>query len=95
MRRTADRLLGPDYQWSILGAGRSQMSLATMGATMGSHVRVGLEDSLWIEPKELATSNAQQVTKIRTALEALSFEIATPEDARKMLGLKGAAAVSF
>jgi uncharacterized protein (DUF849 family) len=95
MRRTADRLLGQDYQWSILGAGKAQMSLATMGATMGSHVRVGLEDSLWIEPKELATSNAQQVRKIRAALEALSFEIATPDEARKMLGLKGAAAVGF
>jgi uncharacterized protein (DUF849 family) len=95
MRRTADRLLGPDYLWSILGAGKAQMSLATMGATMGAHVRVGLEDSLWIEPKELATSNAQQVRKIRSALEALSFEIASPDDARKMLGLKGAAAVGF
>jgi uncharacterized protein (DUF849 family) len=95
MRRTADRLLGQDYEWSILGAGKAQMSLATMGATMGSHVRVGLEDSLWIEPKELATSNAQQVRKIRAALEALSFEIATPDDARKMLGLKGADAVGF
>ncbi|OLT23767.1 3-keto-5-aminohexanoate cleavage protein [Pseudonocardia sp. CNS-139] len=95
MRRTADRLLGTDYEWSILGAGRSQMSLATMGAMQGSHVRVGLEDSLWIEPKELATSNAQQVAKIRAALEALSFEIATPDDARKMLGLKGAGAVGF
>jgi uncharacterized protein (DUF849 family) len=95
MRRTADRLLGSDYEWSILGAGKAQMSLATMGATMGSHVRVGLEDSLWIEPKELATSNAQQVRKIRAALEALSFEIATPDDARKMLGLKGADAVGF
>lgn len=95
MRRTADRLLGQDYLWSILGAGKAQMSLATMGAMMGSHVRVGLEDSLWIEPKELATSNAQQVRKIRTALEELSFEIATPDEARKMLGLKGAAAVGF
>jgi uncharacterized protein (DUF849 family) len=95
MRRTADRLLGQDYEWSILGAGKAQMSLATMGATMGSHVRVGLEDSLWIEPKELATSNAQQVGKIRAALEALSFEIATPDEARKMLGLKGADAVGF
>ncbi|MEQ3552287.1 3-keto-5-aminohexanoate cleavage protein [Pseudonocardia nematodicida] len=95
MRRTADRLLGTDYLWSILGAGKAQMPLATMGATMGSHVRVGLEDSLWIEPKELATSNAQQVAKIRAALEALSFEIATPAEARGMLGLKGADAVGF
>lgn len=95
MRRTADRLLGDDYLWSILGAGRAQMQLATMGATMGAHVRVGLEDSLWLEPKKLAQSNAQQVSKIRSALEALSFEIATPDEARQMLGLKGADAVAF
>jgi uncharacterized protein (DUF849 family) len=95
MRRTANRLLGTGYEWSILGAGKSQMTLATMGAMQGSHVRVGLEDSLWIEPKELASSNAQQVRKIRAALEALSFEIATPDEARKMLGLKGADAVGF
>ncbi|GAB95937.1 uncharacterized protein (DUF849 family) [Kineosphaera limosa] len=95
MRRTADRLLGKDYLWSILGAGKAQMLLATQGAMMGSHVRVGLEDSLWIEPGELAVSNAAQVTKIRNALEALSFEIATPAEAREMLGLKGADQVGF
>ncbi|WP_109472320.1 3-keto-5-aminohexanoate cleavage protein [Ornithinimicrobium cavernae] len=95
MRRTADRLLGADYLWSILGAGRNQMPLATMGVQMGSHVRVGLEDSLWIEPKELARSNADQVTKIRRALEDLSYEIATPEEARQMLGLKGKDQVGF
>jgi len=89
MRRTADRLFGTDYEWSILGAGRHQIPLATIGAAMGSHVRVGLEDSLWIGPGQLATSNAQQVTKIRTILEALDLEIATPEEARKMLDLKG------
>ena len=72
MRRTADRLLGDDYEWSILGAGKNQMPLATIGAAMGSHVRVGLEDSLWIGPGQLATSNAQQVTRIRTILEALN-----------------------
>lgn len=95
MRRTADRLLGDDYEWSILGAGRNQMPLAVMGAQMGSHVRVGLEDSLWIEPKELATSNAAQVAKIRSALEDLSYEIATPDEAREMLGLKGRDKVGF
>ena len=95
MRRTADRLLGQDYLWSILGAGKAQMQLATMGATMGAHVRVGLEDSLWLEPKRLARSNAEQVTKIRRALEELSFEIATPDEARQMLGLKGADRVGF
>jgi uncharacterized protein (DUF849 family) len=95
MRRTADRLLGEDYQWSILGAGRNQMPLATIGAAMGSHVRVGLEDSLWIAPGQLAASNAEQVTRIRTILEALNFEVATPDDAREMLDLKGPDKVGF
>lgn len=95
MRRTADRLFGNDYQWSVLGAGRNQMPLATMGATMGSNVRVGLEDSLWIRPGELAKSNASQVEKIRQVLEGLSLEIATPAEAREMLALKGADQVNF
>lgn len=95
MRRTADRLFGDDYAWSILGAGKNQMSLATIGAAMGSNVRVGLEDSLWIEPGQLAASNAQQVTRIRTILEALNFEIATPDEARAMLHLKGRDNVGF
>ena len=95
MRRTADRLLGEDYQWSILGAGRNQMPLATIGAAMGSHVRVGLEDSLWIAPGQLAASNAEQVTRIRTILEALNFEVATPDEAREMLDLKGSGKVGF
>jgi uncharacterized protein (DUF849 family) len=95
MRRTADRLFGDGYEWSILGAGRSQMSLASIGAAMGSHVRVGLEDSLWIGPGQLAENNAQQVTRIRTILEALNLEIATPDEAREMLQLKGRDAVGF
>jgi uncharacterized protein (DUF849 family) len=95
MRRTADRLLGHDYQWSILGAGRNQMTLATMGAAMGANVRVGLEDSLWIGPGQLAQSNVDQVTRIRTILEALNLEVATPDEAREMLQLKGRAAVGF
>lgn len=95
MRRTADRLFGDNYQWSILGAGRNQIPLATMGAAMGSHVRVGLEDSLWIEPGKMATSNAEQVKRIRLILEALNLEIATPDEARAMLGLKGRDQVSF
>jgi uncharacterized protein (DUF849 family) len=95
MRRTADRLFGDNYQWSILGAGRNQIPLATMGAAMGSNVRVGLEDSLWIGPKQLAKSNAEQVSRIRIILEALNLEIATPDDARKMLNLKGGANVAF
>lgn len=95
MRRTADRLFGDGYEWSILGAGRNQMPLATIGAAMGSHVRVGLEDSLWISPGLLAESNAEQVTRIRTILEALNLEIATPDEARQILGLKGLDAVGF
>jgi uncharacterized protein (DUF849 family) len=95
MRRTADRLLGDGYQWSVLGAGRNQMPLASIGAAMGSHVRVGLEDSLWIGPGQLAESNAEQVTRIRTILEALNLEIATPDEAREILQLKGRDAVGF
>ena len=95
MRRTADRLFGADYEWSILGAGRNQMTLATIGAAVGSHVRVGLEDSLWIGPGQLAESNVEQVQRIRTILEALNLEIATPDEARELLQLKGRDAVGF
>lgn len=95
MRRTADRLFGSEYEWSILGAGKNQMPLATIGSAMGSHVRVGLEDSLWIGPGQLAASNAEQVTRIRTILEALNFEVATPDEAREMLSLKGRENVGF
>lgn len=89
MKSTADRLFGTQYVWSILAAGRHQIPLATMGATMGGNVRVGLEDSLTIGPGELARSNAEQVTKIRTIVEAMSLEIASPSVARDILGLKG------
>ena len=95
MRRTADRLFGSDYQWSILAAGRHQIMLATIGASMGGNVRVGLEDSIYIGPGKLAKSNADQVRKIRTILEELSLDIATPEEARKMLKLKGGDQVGF
>lgn len=95
MRRTADRLFGDNYQWSILGAGRNQIPLATMGAAMGSNVRVGLEDSLWIGPGQLASSNAEQVSRIRIILEALNLEVATPDEARAILHLKGADNVAF
>lgn len=95
MRRTADRLFGQDYQWSILGAGRNQIPLASMGASMGSNVRVGLEDSLWIAPKRLAESNADQVSQIRQVLEGLNLQIASPDEAREILQLKGAANVNF
>jgi uncharacterized protein (DUF849 family) len=95
MKRTADRLFGKDYVWSILGAGRNQIPLATMGAAQGSNVRVGLEDSLWIGPGKLAESNADQVRKIRQVLEGLSLEIATPDEARQILALKGPDRVKF
>jgi len=95
MRRTADRLFGSDYQWSILGAGRKQIELASLGATMGANVRVGLEDSLWGGPGKLAESSAEQVRTIRTVLEGLSLEIATPDEARALLGLKGRGEVAF
>ena len=95
MKRTADRLFGHEYQWSILGAGRNQMSLAATGAAQGANVRVGLEDSLWIAPGELAQSNADQVTKIRKILDGLSLEVATPNEAREMLNLKGGDNVNF
>ncbi|PUE62714.1 3-keto-5-aminohexanoate cleavage protein [Limnohabitans sp. 2KL-17] len=95
MRRTADRLFGDQYQWSILGAGKNQIPLASMGAAMGSHVRVGLEDSLWMGPSQLAQSSADQVRRIRTVLEALNLEIATPAEARQILNLKGGKQVGF
>ncbi len=95
MKLIADKLFGRDYAFSVLGAGRYQMPLITMGATMGGNVRVGLEDSLMLGPGELATSNADQVRRIRTILEALSLDIATPAEAREMLGLKGGDRVAF
>lgn len=95
MKRTADRLFGSDYHWSILGAGRSQMPLASIGAAMGANVRVGLEDSLWAGPGRMAESNATQVSIIRQVLTGLSLDIATPDEAREMLELKGADKVAF
>ena len=96
MRSTADRLFGRDnYLYSVLGAGRHQMPLLTMGAIMGANVRVGLEDNLFISPGVKATSNAEQVRKIRRILDELSMEIATPSEVREMLQLKGAANVHF
>ena len=95
MKRTADRLFGNEYSWSILGAGRNQIPLATMGAAMGANVRVGLEDSLWCGPGKLAESNAQQVSKMRQVLEGMSLEVATPDEARDILKLKGGDQVAF
>jgi 3,5-dioxohexanoate:acetyl-CoA acetone transferase len=95
MRRTADRLFGTDYRWSVLGAGRMQMPIAAMAAAMGAHVRVGLEDSLWIDKGRLAASNAEQVRRVRGIIEGLGLVPAAPDEARDMLGLKGADTVSF
>jgi uncharacterized protein (DUF849 family) len=95
MKRTADRLFGHDYLWSVLGAGRNQIPTATMSAAMGGMVRVGLEDSLWDGRGTLAASNAAQVRRIRTVIEALSLEVATPDEARQMLRLKGRQNVGF
>jgi uncharacterized protein (DUF849 family) len=95
MKRTADRLFGADYRWSVLGAGGAQMGLATTGSQMGGNVRVGLEDSLQIARGKLASSNAEQVRKIRRIIEDLGCEVATPDEAREILDLKGADRVGF
>ena len=95
MKRTADRLFGDAYRWSVLGAGRNQMAIAATAAAMGGNVRVGLEDSLWLGPGQLAKSNAEQVKKVRTIIEELGLEIASPAEAREMLELKGADRTAF
>ncbi len=95
MKRIADKLFGDSYAWSILAAGRHQMPLITMGAIMGGNVRVGLEDSLWLGRGQMAKGNAEQVGRIRTILENLSLEIATPDEARSLLALKGGDDVGF
>jgi uncharacterized protein (DUF849 family) len=95
MKRTADKLFGADYRWSVLAAGRFQMPFATQAAMLGGSVRVGLEDSLHIGRGKLAANNAEQVAKIRRILEELGHEIATPDEARAMLGLKGGDRVGF
>jgi uncharacterized protein (DUF849 family) len=96
MRRTADRLFGREnYSWSVLGAGRNQLPIAAMAASMGGNVRVGLEDSLWIGAGKLCESNAAQVKKARQIIEGLGLEIASPDDARGLLALKGGDKVAF
>ena len=95
MKRTADRLFGDQYQWSVLGAGASQMRIATQALSMGSNVRVGLEDSLWAGPGQLATSSAVQVRKVRQIIEGLGLQVATPDEARVILALKGGDKVSI
>ena len=95
MKRTADRLFGSDFRWSVLGAGSNQFRISTQAAALGGNVRVGLEDSLWAGRGELATSNAIQVSKVRTILEGLGLQIATPDEAREILDLKGGDQVAF
>jgi len=98
MKRTADRLFGDNYHWSVLGAGRAQMKVAALSASMGGHVRVGLEDSLWLGKRgkgRLATSNAEQVTQAKEIIEGLGLEVATADEAREILQLKGGSAVGF
>lgn len=95
MKRTADRLFGEHYRWSVLGAGRSQMPLVAIGAAQGGNVRVGLEDSLWAGKGRLAASNAEQVRQARGIVEGLGLEIATPDEAREILQLKGRDKVAF
>ncbi|NHO64761.1 3-keto-5-aminohexanoate cleavage protein [Aestuariicella hydrocarbonica] len=95
MKRTADRLFGDDYRWSVLAAGRPQMKIAAMAASMGGHVRVGLEDSLWLDKGRLAKTNAEQVQRVKKIIEGLGLELATPEEAREILSLKGADNVGF
>jgi uncharacterized protein (DUF849 family) len=95
MKRIADKLFGDQYHWSVLAAGRHQLPFVSMAAIMGGNVRVGLEDSIYVGKGQLAKSNAEQVTRIRTILEALSLEVATPKEAREMLSLKGGDQVAF
>ena len=95
MRRTADRLFGQDYNWSVLGAGRNQMTIAAQAIALGGNVRVGLEDSLWIGPGQLARSNGEQVARARRLIEEFGLEVATPDEARAILSLKGGDRVGF
>ncbi|PZW48355.1 uncharacterized protein (DUF849 family) [Humitalea rosea] len=95
MKRTADRLFGDNYQWSVLGAGSNQLKIAAMAAAMGGNVRVGLEDSLWAGPGRLAASNAEQVRLVRQIIESLGLSVATPDEAREILSLKGGDKTAF
>ncbi|MGA9250944.1 MAG: 3-keto-5-aminohexanoate cleavage protein [Roseobacter sp.] len=95
MKRTADRLFGKDYRWSVLGAGANQFRIATQAVSMGGNIRVGIEDSIWIARGKLAETNAQQVMKARSIIEGLGLEIATADEARELLSLKGGDRVNF
>ena len=95
MKRTADRLFGSDYRWSVLGAGGSQLRIAAQAAALGGNIRVGIEDSIWAGKGVLAKSNADQVKLARKIIEGLGLEVASPDDAREILGLKGGDQVNF
>lgn len=95
MKRTADRLFGKDYRWSVLGAGAAQLRIAAQAAALGGNIRVGLEDSLWAGKGKLAKSNADQVTLARKIIEGLGMQVATPDEAREILSLKGGDQVNF
>ena len=96
MKRTADRLFGDDYRWSVLGAGRNQMPIAAMAAAMGGNVRVGLEDSLWIGPGQAGrVERRSRCGTARQIIEGLGLEVATPDEAREILALKGGDQVAF
>jgi uncharacterized protein (DUF849 family) len=95
MKRTADRWFGTDYKWSVLGAGRNQLAIAAQAAAMGGNVRVRLEDSLWPGPGRFAQSNAKQVRAVRQIIEGLGLSVASPDEAREILQLKGGDRVAF
>jgi len=95
MKRTADRLFGDNYEWSVLGAGRQQMNIAMQSVQLGGHLRVGLEDSLWLGKGKLAKSNAEQVRAAKAMVESMGLEVATPDEAREILALKGGDNVNF
>ena len=95
MKRTADRLFGDQFRWSVLGAGASQLRIAAQAAALGGNIRVGLEDSLWAGKGKLATSNAEQVALARKIIEGLGMQVATPDEAREILELKGGDKVAF
>ena len=95
MKRTADKMFGKDFRWSVLGAGASQFRIATQAVAVGANIRVGLGDSIWISRGKLAQSNAEQVLKARAIIEGLGLEVATPGEAREMLALKGGDRVEF
>ncbi|MEX2692979.1 3-keto-5-aminohexanoate cleavage protein [Rhizobium mongolense] len=95
MKRTADRLFGADYRWSVLGAGSSQLRIAAQAAALGGNVRVGIEDSIWAGKGKLAETNAEQVTMVRKIIEGMGLAVATPDEAREILSLKGGSEVNF